>query len=222
MRESSAYRSFAPARARFLRAAVAGLCAGVGLLSGCRAIQGSGPGIESTNPAAARAADALPASALGPGDVFEVRVFQEPDLSGAFRVGPDGAVAFPLCRTVKVGGLSANGAAEAIAQCLRGRYIKDPQVTVLLRELNSRKIFVFGEVQKPGTFAFEDGISVVQAVALAGGFTRQAAKDGSTVTRSAEGGDERIKVPIGEMMAGKIPDFKLLPGDIIFVPESLF
>jgi len=190
-------------------------------LPGCRALQGNGPGVDSTNPAAARAADALPASALGPGDVFEVRVFQEPDLSGAFRVGPDGSVEFPLCKSVKVAGLTADGAADAIAECLRGRYFKNPQVTVFLRELNSRKIFVFGEVQKPGTYPFEDNMSVMQAVALAGGFTRQAAKNGSTVRRGAAS-EERIKVPIGDIVEGHVPDFKLLPGDILFVPESLF
>jgi polysaccharide export outer membrane protein len=191
-------------------------------LPACRAVRGSGPGIDSTNPAASRAADALPASALGPGDVFEVRVFQEPDLSGAFRVGPDGNIEFPLCKRVKVAGLTADAAADAIADCLRGRYFKNPQVTVFLRELNSRKIFVFGEVQKPGTFAFEDGMSVVQAIALAGGFTKQAAKNGSTITRASAASEERIKVPIGEMVQGSVPDFKLLPGDILFVPESLF
>jgi protein involved in polysaccharide export with SLBB domain len=192
-------------------------------LSGCRAVQGSGPGVDSTNPSVARASEALPASALGPGDVFEVRVFQEADLSGAFRVGPDGTVEFPLCKTVKVGGLTANGAATAITDCLRGRFFKNPQVTVFLRELNSRKLFLFGEVQKPGTYPFEDNISVVQAIALAGGFTRQAAKNGAIVTRRASNGEEeRIKVPLGDVMAGLVPDFKLLPGDIVFVPESLF
>ncbi len=192
-------------------------------LSACRAVQGNGPGVESTNPAVARAADALPASALGSGDVFEVRVFQEPDLSGAFRVGPDGNVEFPLCKSVKVGGLTANAAADAIAACLQHGYFKNPQVTVFLRELNSRKIFVFGEVQKPGTFSYEDGLSVVQAVALAGGFTRMAAKNGCTVTRVASpGNEERIKVPLDDIVGGRAPDFRLLPGDILYVPESLF
>jgi len=193
------------------------------LAPACRLAQGNGPGVDSTSPAVARAAEALPASALGPGDVFEVRVFQEPDLSGAFRVGPDGSVEFPLCRTVKVGGLTANEAADAIAACLSGRYFKNPQVTVFLRELNSRKIFVFGEVQKPGTYSYEDGLSVVQAIAVAGGFTRMAAKNGCTVTRPAHGGpDERIKVPIDDIVGGRAPDFRLLPGDILYVPESLF
>ena len=99
------------------------------------------------------------ASSLGPGDVFEVRVFQEPELSGVYRVGPQGDVIFPLCKRVPVAGLDANAAAEAIRACLAKGFMRDPQVSVLVKEYNSKKVFVFGEVQKPGTFTFQDGTS---------------------------------------------------------------
>ena len=203
------------------------LCALALLLAapGCRLLRGdnAGPAVEPGNAAVQRAALALPASALGPGDVFEVRVFQEIDVSGIHRVGPDGTIEFPLCGKVALGGLTAAAAAEAIAACLRnGKFYKNPQVSVFLKELNSRKVFVFGEVQKPGTFPYEDGMAVVQALALAGGFSKLAAKNSCTVTRLVAGTETRIKVPVDDIVSGRAPGFTLLPGDILYVPESLF
>jgi len=200
----------------------AGLAASVAL-SGCRLFRGpnEGPSIEPDS-AAVKQATALPASALGPGDVFEVRVFQEPDLTNVYRVAADGSIDFPHCGRLQVKGLSAEGVGEAITSCLKPRFYKNPQVTVYVREFNSKKVFVFGEVQKPGTFAYEDGMTVVQAVTLAGGFTRIAAKNSCTVTRVIEGAEKRIKVPIDDVGAGRAPNFALQPGDIVFVPESLF
>jgi protein involved in polysaccharide export with SLBB domain len=195
------------------------------VLPGCRLLRGDNPGpaIEAQNPAVQRATLALPASALGTGDVIEVRVFQEADVSGVFRVAPEGSIDFPLCGKVAVGGLTAAAAADAIAQCLKaGRFYKSPQVSVFLKELNSRKVYVFGEVARPGTFPYEDGMSAVQAIALAGGFTRLASKNACTVSRQLAGEQARIKVPIDDIVAGRAPPFTLLPGDILFVPESLF
>jgi polysaccharide export outer membrane protein len=162
------------------------------------------------------------ASTLGAGDVFEVRVFQEPELSGVYQVGPQGDIIFPLCRRVLVGGLDANGAAERLRACLADGYLRNPQVSVLVKEYNSKKIFVFGEVQKPGTFAYEDGMSVVQAVTLAGGFTRTASQNSTSVTRRVNGQEVKVKVSVEDIALGKAVNFTLEPGDIVYVPESLF
>jgi polysaccharide export outer membrane protein len=166
--------------------------------------------------------EAAIASTLGPGDVFEVRVFQEPELSGVYQVGPQGDVIFPLCKQVVVGGLTANGAAETIRGCLAKGFIRNPQVSVLVKEYNSKKVFVFGEVQKPGTFPFEDGMSVVQAVTVAGGFTRTAAQNSTSVTRRVNGSETKIRVNVQDIALGKAPNFTLEPGDIVYVPESMF
>lgn len=193
------------------------------LIAGCRLVRGpnEGPALEPTSPAV-KQAPAVPASTLGAGDVFEVRVFQEPDLSGIFRVAADGSIDFPLCGRLALGGLTSSSAAQAITRCLSPRYLRSPQVSVFVREFNSKKVFVFGEVQKPGTFPYEDGMSVVQAVTLAGGFTRLAAKNSCTVTRVIAGAEKRIKVPVEDVGAGRAPNFPLQPGDILFVPESIF
>jgi len=162
------------------------------------------------------------ASALGPGDVFEVRVYGEPELSGVYQVGADGEVVFPLCQRVAVGGLAPNDAAGKLRACLAERFMRDPQVSVLVKEYNSKKVFVFGEVQKPGTFTYEDGMSIVQAVTLAGGFTRTAAQNNTSVTRRVNGAEQKIRVTVQDIALGKAPNFTLEPGDIVFVPESLF
>jgi polysaccharide export outer membrane protein len=173
-------------------------------------------------PPAVAAAVELGASTLGPADVIEVRVFQEPELSGVFQVGPQGDIVFPLCKLVVVSGLTANGAAEKLRACLLDGFMRDPQVSVLVKEYNSKKVFVFGEVQKPGTFAFEDGMSVVQAVTLAGGFTRNASQNSTSVTRRVSGQEVKVKVNVQDIALGKAPNFTLEPGDIVYVPESLF
>jgi len=164
----------------------------------------------------------LTAARLGAGDLFEVRVFQEPELSGIYQVGPQGDIVFPLCRKVVVGGLTANAAAEALRTCLADGYLRNPQVSVLVKEYNSKKIFVFGEVQKPGTFLFEDGMSVVQAITLAGGFTRNASQNSTSVTRHVAGDEVKVKVNVQDIALGKAPNVLLEPGDIVYVPESLF
>ncbi len=175
----------------------------------------------------ARTRDELPsapvvASSLGAGDVIEVRVYQEPELSGVYQVGPEGDVIFPLCKRVSVGGLSPNSAAERLRACLREGFMRDPQVSVLVKEYNSKKVFVFGEVQKPGTFVYENGMSIVQAVTLAGGFTKTASQNSTSVTRRVKGQEVKMKVNVQDIALGKAPNFTLEPGDIVYVPESLF
>jgi protein involved in polysaccharide export with SLBB domain len=165
---------------------------------------------------------AVGASSLGAGDVIEVRVYQEPELSGVYQVGPEGDVIFPLCKRVLVGGLPPNGAAEKLRDCLSQGFMRDPQVSVLVKEYNSKKIFVFGEVQKPGTFTYEDGMSIVQAVTLAGGFTKTASRNSTSVTRRVRGQEVKMKVNVQDIALGKVSNFTLEPGDIVYVPESLF
>ncbi len=170
--------------------------------------------------------DAIPASigasSLGAGDVVEIRVYQEPELSGVYQIGRDGDVMFPLCKRVTLSGLSPNAAAERLRVCLSDGFIRDPQVSVLVKEYNSKKVFVFGEVQKPGTFVYEDGMSIVQAVTLAGGFTKTASQNSTSVTRRVGGTEVKMKVNVQDIALGKAPNFVLEPGDIVYVPESLF
>ncbi len=161
------------------------------------------------------------ASSLGAGDVFEVRVYQEPDLSGVYRVAPDGTINFPLLGAVPVAGKTTNQVALDLERRLRDGYINHPQVSLFVKEYNSKKIFVLGQVMRPGAFAFSDGMSIVNAIADAGGFTRTASPNKTSVTRVLDGHETKLSVAAGDIGTGASKNFTLSPGDIIYVPESL-
>ena len=93
---------------------------------------------------------------------------------------------------------------------------------MLIREYNSKKIFVFGEVQKPGTFPYEQNMSIIQAITLAGGFTKLASKNNINVTRLIDGQERKIRIPVEDIGIGREKNFLLQPGDIVFIPESFF
>ncbi len=161
-------------------------------------------------------------STFASGDFLEVRVYQEPDLSGAFRVSSDGFLEFPLCGRVKVAGMTANMAAQALTACLANGFLRRPQVVVLVKEFNSKKIFVFGDVSKPGSYAFEDGMTIVQALSTAGGFNKTASKNGVNIVRVVDGHEIKLPVKVEDIIMGRERNFSLLPGDIVFVPEGFF
>jgi polysaccharide export outer membrane protein len=161
-------------------------------------------------------------TSLGVGDSFEVRVFGEPDLSGLYKVGSEGNINFPLVGVIHVEGLDAQAAAKLIADNLRKGMLRDPQVTVLVKEQTSKKVYVLGQVGRPGTFTYTPAMSVVEAITVAGGFTQLAARNDTTVTRSEQGKKTIVKVPVADIGEGKAPNVYLHPGDIISVPERIF
>lgn len=165
-------------------------------------------------------ADAGASNTLAANDLLEVRVYQEPDLSGVYRVDPDGHIDFPLCGKVMVGGVTASGAAEAITTCLKNGFVRRPQVSALVKEFNSKKVFVFGEVSKPGSFSYEEGMTIIHAISQAGGLTRSASKNSVNVTRVVDGKEVKFPVKVEDIVIGREKNFQLAPGDIIFVPES--
>ena len=191
------------------------------ILSGCahpRALNATPSAPEDLN----SATSAPRASTLGTGDLVEIRVFQESDLSGAYRISPEGTIDYPLCGKVSLNGMTSSQAADALTACLQNGFLKSPQVSVLIREYNSKKVFVFGEVQKPGTFPYDENMTIIQAVTLAGGFTKTASKNSLNVTRIVDGQEVKIRIAAQDIGIGREKNFFLRPGDIIFVPESFF
>lgn len=164
--------------------------------------------------------DAGTPNTLGVNDIVEVRVYQEVDLSGVYRVSPEGVIDFPLCGKVQVAGLTATSAADSITECLKKGYLRRPNVTVMVKEFNSKKVFVFGEVSKPGSFSYEEGMTIIHAVSQAGGFNRTASKNSVNITRVMEGKEVKIPVRVEDIVVGREKNVVLQPGDIIFVPES--
>jgi polysaccharide export outer membrane protein len=160
-------------------------------------------------------------AAFGPGDIFDVRVFGEADLTGTYQVGADGAIAFPLIGRVEVAGRLPAEVEKEIQARLADGFLKSPQVSVLPKEYRSKKITVLGAVKQPGTFPFGENMSVVEAISKAGGFTGMARKNAVRVTRSAGGEIRNIIVAVEDISRGKAPNFFLRPGDVIFVPERV-
>jgi len=159
---------------------------------------------------------------LGVGDTFEVRVYGEPDLTGVYRVGANGSITFPLAGEIKVEGLDPQSVSKRIAEKLSDGILRNPQVTVMVKEQTSKKIHIIGQVQRPGTITYTPSMSVVEAITLSGGFTPLAAKNDTTVTRYHEGLKTIQKVPVEDIGQGKAQNVYLKPGDIINVPERLF
>jgi protein involved in polysaccharide export with SLBB domain len=156
---------------------------------------------------------------LGPGDLFEVRVFQQEKMSQIYSASAEGTIAFPLIGDVVVSGKSPAQIEAEIRDRLADGYLKDPQVSVLVKEYKSKKISVFGQVRKPGTLGFTDGMTVVEAVSQAGGFTPMARENAVTITRGEGEEKQTYTVPVESIGKGKAKQFYIRPGDVIFVPH---
>ncbi len=173
---------------------------------------------------------------IGPRDVLTVTVFNEANLTGDYRVGEDGFVSFPYLGPVNVSGTQASQLSTLLRQRLGERtddnptgqnILRDPSVRVEVREINSRRISIFGQVQHPGVFPHQQCLTLSQAIALAGGFTALAEKNTVRVTRLDRDADSGVThrrtfvLRAEDIAEGRVADFDLLPDDVIFVAESL-
>ena len=153
---------------------------------------------------------AAPAYTLDSGDRLRVVVFRHDDLSGEFEVDGSGYFAMPLIGEVDAAGLSTRQLEQRIAERLRDGYLVDPQISIEI--LNFRPFFILGEVNQPGQYPYASGMSVINAVALAGGFTFRARENAIAVQRGGSGAPQVVVTA----------DTPILPGDIIRVPERFF
>jgi polysaccharide export outer membrane protein len=160
---------------------------------------------------------------IGPGDVFDVRVYGEDDLTGTYRVASDGTIDYPLLGTVSVQGMTPTEVTRRISEGLvTGQFLKNPNVSVFVKEYSSKKISILGQVNKPGTFQYVDGMSIVEAISIAGGFTSMARPNDVTVTRVINNVEKQFLVPVEAIGQGRTSNFALRPGDIVFVPQRVF
>ena len=149
---------------------------------------------------------------LGAGDRVRVTVFGQQDLTGIYSVDGSGNLAFPLVGQVRAAGLTGSELQGALVASLSPKYIKDPSVTVEV--LSYRPFYILGEVRTPGSYPYVFGMTVLHAVALAGGYTYRAREDDFRVTRtSPDGGKTHLDVT---------EDTPVEPGDIITVRERFF
>ena len=153
---------------------------------------------------------ALGPDQLGPGDKVRLTVFGEEDLSGEFEIDNTGSLALPLVGDIQIRGLTPRETEKKIASVLEQGYLKNPRVNIEV--LNFRPFFILGEVNKPGSYPYANNMNVINAVALAGGYTTRA-KTGKVTLRRANSPDK-------EETAGEQEN--VYPGDVIRVNERFF
>jgi protein involved in polysaccharide export with SLBB domain len=159
---------------------------------------------------------------IGIDDVFDVRVYGEPELTGTYRVANDGTIDFPLAGRLTVLGLRTGEIQNLLVTKLAAGILKSPQVTVTVKERNSQKITVFGQVAKPGQVSYYPNITIVDAIASAGGFTGIAAKNSVNLRREVSGKIETHVFPVADIAEGRSQNVMVLPGDVLVVDERVF
>lgn len=177
-------------------------------LPSCAAAEGTDT-LAAAQPAAAKALDS--SYTLGSGDKLRVIVFGEDDLGGEYVVDDSGFVRLPLIGQITAGGRTVRQLEEDVAAKLGAKYLKDPRVSIEV--VSHRPFYIIGEVNKPGEYPFVTGMSVLNAVAMAGGYTYRANESSVYIRR--KGSKEEEKYPADDST-------KLWPGDIVNVVERWF
>ena len=154
---------------------------------------------------------------IGPQDVLQIDVWKEPEITRTIPVRPDGKISLPLLNDVQAAGLTAMQLAGKIREGLT-KYLTNPQVTVTVTQINSRRIFVTGEVVKSGALPLLPGMTVLQALSSSGGFTQFAREKGIYILRTENGKQVKLPYNYREVLKGKQEDVVLQPGDVIVVP----
>ncbi|HJV43200.1 polysaccharide biosynthesis/export family protein [Caulobacter sp.] len=148
---------------------------------------------------------------LGPADKVRVTVYGEPSLSGEFFVTGSGLMSLPLIGEIKAGGMTVGQFQQAVQKALSDGYLKDPRVSAEV--LTFRPFYILGEVEKPGTYPYTSGLTVLNAVATAGGFTYRADKKNVWIKHNGETSEQKSELT---------PSIVVAPGDTIRLGERFF
>jgi polysaccharide biosynthesis/export protein len=156
---------------------------------------------------------------IGPDDILHIAFWREKDLSSEVVVRPDGKISLSLLNDVQAAGLTPDQLRQQITE-LAGRFVTDPSVTVVVKAINSRKVFVTGQVNKPGTYALNDKMTILQMLAVAGGLAEFAKGEKIVVMRTESGQTKSYKFNYKDVREGKHleQNIALRPGDTIVVP----
>jgi polysaccharide export outer membrane protein len=156
---------------------------------------------------------------IGPQDIVDISVWKEPDLSRSVPVRPDGKISLPLLNDVQAAGRTPVQLGEQIASNLT-KYMTNPQVTVIVSQINSQRIYLLGEVTRAGSYTLLPDMTVLQALSDAGGFTAFANSKKVYVLRLDNGKQQKIPFNYKDVISGKDPsqNIALKPGDTIIVP----
>jgi polysaccharide biosynthesis/export protein len=156
---------------------------------------------------------------IGEQDVLDISIWKEPDISRQVPVRPDGKISLPLLNDVQAAGLTPRQLSLLISESLK-KFLAEPQVTVIVTAINSRRVYIMGEVLRPGAYPLLPNMTVLQALSSAGGFTAFANLKKIYVLRAESG--KQVKYPFNykAVVSGKDPQSNLAvqPGDTIVVP----
>ncbi len=171
-------------------------------------------------PPAARATPPDSAYTVKPGDVLAISVWKEPDLQGPVLVRPDGTFSFPLAGQMDARGKSVQELQQMVTDKLR-KFISDPVVTVSVQEIKGNKVYVIGQVNKPGDFVVNPRVDVMQALSMAGGTTPFAALGDIMILRRTDAGQQQaLPFRYTDVVRGRNLDqnITLQAGDVVVVP----
>ena len=189
------------------------------LLSGCAETLREQPSVAELEDTALQASQEY---VIGPRDELSIRVWQEPDLAADVEVRLDGKISFPLLDDVQAAGLTAVELKGVISERL-AEYITAPHVTVIVRSIRSKVVYLLGEIQREGAVPYQPDMRVVDAISMAGGFNPFSGKDRvKIIRRTEEGTAQEFLFDYDAYVRGKSLDqnILLLPGDRIIVPEE--
>ena len=160
-----------------------------------------------------------PGYVIGPDDVLAIVYWKDKDMSAEARVRPDGRIALPLINEVHAAGLTPEELQKKITEESK-KYMEDANITVVVREINSRKLFITGEVNKPGVYPLTSPTTVMQLISLAGGLREYANSKNITIMRTEGGKQISLKFNYKEVATGKNlrQNIELKPGDTVVVP----
>ncbi len=162
-------------------------------------------------------------STLGPGDVFKMEIVGEKDLPTEYQVATDGTVDLPYVHRLKIQGLEPHEIAGLVRdELIKREILSDPSVIVSVKEYNSKRVSVLGQIQKPGSFPFAAGMTLIQAISMAGGLNSIANKDHVNLTRKTKNGAKTVVISVDAILSGRSPDIPLQAGDQIYVSERIF
>lgn len=179
----------------------------------------AGLGIALAAASAGMAADPMPEFVIGVEDVLQILMPDHPELSVTVPVRPDGRISLPLVDDVTAAGLSPDELKASLVEAYRA-FVTIPNISVLVQEIHSLKVYILGEVIAPGAFDLQRPVRVLQAIALAGGFTQYAEKNRVIVLREMDGKQERLEINLKRVYSGDSIEENILlrPGDTLVIP----
>ena len=162
---------------------------------------------------------------LQPGDIIQANVFQEPELSVRVRISQDGSVRLPLIGSIKLGGFTSDQASEVVRARYANGFLVNPQVNVTVLSFVKQRFTILGQVKRPGAYTIPEAgsLTLLQAIGFAGDFTNLANRKKVVLKRQVNGVGKAYVINVKEIAKRpEAKDVRVLPGDVITVPESLF